>query len=163
MHPWTNNHFRALLSLYKHWLTHENSYSPELPANAILLVRNPQWMTYVDLELSNWGYEFRFTPSLIVLAAIFRELCVLEGGPEEYRRMYPSDNEGLELGTVGLRTIEEGVITEWHVILRLFTTIVGDLVREDESKGSEVERKPGLRWRWRGGWVWRRGWMGGLL
>ncbi len=55
-------------------------------------------MTYVDLELSNWGYEFRFTPSLIVLAAIFRELCVVDGGPEEYHRMYPSDDEGLELG-----------------------------------------------------------------
>jgi len=114
------------------------------------------------MELSNWGYELRLTPSLVVLAAVFKELCVLEGGSEDYLRLYPEER-GLDLGAVGSRTGGEGRITEWHVVLRLFTTIVGDLVREDEGKGAKVDRRPGLRWKWKGGWVWRRGWVGGLL
>jgi hypothetical protein len=67
------------------------------------------------------------------------------------------------LGAVGRRTANAGDITPWHIVLRLFTTIVGDLVREDEKRGRKVDRRRDLRWKWKGGWVWRRGWAGGLL
>jgi hypothetical protein len=156
-HPWTENHFVALLALYKHWQTHTSLYSPSHPQNAALLT--PPWRTLIDIEFSNWGYSVQLTPTLIVLAALFSQLLVLPDA-DAYEALY---GERLEMGDVARRTEDDGEITEWHVVLRLFCVSVGDVVRAEEREGRSVDRRPQLKWRYEGQWVWRRGWFGGLL
>jgi hypothetical protein len=156
-HPWSEDHFAALLSLYRHWQRHPMMYAPALPRNAALLT--DAWREFEDAEFANWGYELRLAPALLVVAALFQQLLVLEDA-DEYARLY---GEELRIGFVGERTVGGGAVREWHVALRLFTTIVGDVVRAEEAAGREIDRTPGLRWRFRGQWLWRRGWVGGLL
>jgi hypothetical protein len=157
VHPWSDNHFQTLLSLYKHWQTHANLYAPHLPENAALLT--PQWQRYIDVEFSNWGFDLLLTPSLIVLAALFGQLLQLADATE-YRALYGED---LEMGWLASRTLTDGAITEWHIVLRLFTVAVGDVVRTEEKDGKAVDRTPALKWRFRGQWLWKRGWYWGLL
>jgi hypothetical protein len=157
IHPWSDNHFQTLLSLYKHWQTHAHLYAPHLPENAALLT--PQWQRYIDVEFSNWGFDLLLTPSLIVLAALFGQLLQLADATE-YRALYGED---LEMGWLASRTLTDGAITEWHIVLRLFTVAVGDVVREEEKDGKPVDRTPALKWRFRGQWLWKRGWYWGLL
>jgi hypothetical protein len=156
-HPWAEDHFAALLSLYKHWQRHAGAYAPELPHNRALLT--PAWREYVDLEFANWGYELQLVRSLVVVAALFQQLLALDDAAD-YERLY---GERLRMGFVAGRTAADGPIGRWHVALRLFTTIVGDVVRAEEAQGREIDRTPDLRWRFRGQWLWRRGWYGGLL
>lgn len=111
------------------------------------------------MEFSNWGYSIQLTEELIVVAALFSKLLVLEDA-DEYRTRY---GEELEYGFVGQRTVHEGEITPWHVALRLFTVAVGDVVREEERKGTIIERKKELRWKKKCDWFWKRGWFGGLF
>jgi hypothetical protein len=47
--------------------------------------------------------------------------------------------------------------------LRLFTTIVGDVVRSEEEQGRLIDRTPDLKWRYKAQWFWRRGAYGGIL
>jgi hypothetical protein len=151
-HPWTENHFQALFALYKHWQTHVHMYSPAEAHNAVLLT--PKWQKYIDMEFSNWGYELQLSSSLIVLAALFAQLLVLEDDAE-YASMY---GEHLEFGFVASRTMDVGEIEPWHVALRLFAVAVGDVVRDQEAKGAVIDRRPALRWRFKGQWFWKRGW-----
>lgn len=156
-HPWSENHFRTLLAIYKHYQLHSEVYSPSRQANLDLI--GDEWLEYIDMEFSNWGYSIQLTEELIVVAALFSKLLVLEDA-DEYRTRY---GEELEYGFVGQRTVHEGEITPWHVALRLFTVAVGDVVREEERKGTIIERKKELRWKKKCDWFWKRGWFGGLF
>jgi hypothetical protein len=156
-HPWTDNHFQSLLALYKHWQTHTYMYSPMHAHNAALITVD--WCKYIDMEFCNWGYDMQLSESLVVLAAIFYQLLVLEDAAE-YKEMYGHD---MEMGFVAQRTVNAGPITEWHVALRLFTLAVGDVVRNEEKSGRGIDRSPALKWRFKGQWIWKRGWYWGLF
>ncbi|KAF2675050.1 hypothetical protein BT63DRAFT_420284 [Microthyrium microscopicum] len=156
-HPWTDDHFQALLSLYKHWLLHEDMYSPRHAINARLIT--PEWSKLINMSFSNWGYEMLVTEGLVVIAALFEQLLRLRD-QAEFEELYGAE---LRIGVVGARTVESGPISKWHIALRLFTVMVGDLIRADERKGVPIDRTPKLKWRYRDQWLWRRGWFSGLL
>jgi hypothetical protein len=132
-------------------------YSASLPQNRHLLTSS--WREYVDIEFANWGYDLKITESLILVVALFSQLLVLDDAAD-YERLY---GRLMQLGFVGKRTMGAGPITNWHIVLRLFTTIVGDVVRSEEDQGRTIDRTPDLKWRYKGQWLWRRGWYGGIL
>jgi hypothetical protein len=132
-------------------------YTPSLPQNRHLLTSS--WREYIDIEFANWGYDLKITESLVLVAALFSQLLVLDN-VGDYEKLYGQE---LELGFVGNRTVSAGPINNWHIVLRLFTTIVGDVVRSDEDQGRAIDRTPALKWRYKGQWLWRRGLYCGLI
>jgi hypothetical protein len=157
MHPWTNDHYTALRCLFLHWMGHVHHFDPALPHNAALLTA--EWKEYIGMQFANWGYDCQITESLVVLAAVFAQLLVLRD-EAQYEELY---GQKMVHGFASEQTKWWGAITEWNVVLRLFTVLVGHRVREDEAIGIPIDRTPALKWKFNGGWIWRRGWFAGLL
>lgn len=156
-HPWTDNHFQSLLSLFRHWQKHEHMYASSNPANAGILTA--RWTKYVDMEIVNWGYDLTLNGSLVMIAALFSRLLELEN-ESHYQQVY---GETMRKGVVADKTSKQGPINDWHIVLRLSTVILGDVIRKDEARGIVIDRTPALKWRFKGQLFWRRGWFAGIL
>jgi hypothetical protein len=122
-------------------------------------ILTPEWAQYVDMEFFNWGYDLKLNGSLVMIAALFSRLLQLEDDLQ-YQIRY---GEPMRMGVVANRTFDSGPITNWHIILRLCTVILGDVIRGEEARGVVIDRTPALKWRFKGQLLWRRGWFAGIL
>jgi hypothetical protein len=133
-------------------------FDPLLPHNAALLTY--QWTKYTDIEISNWGYDCQITESLIVLAAIIAQLLILND-TVEFEELY---QDKMVMGDAARSTMHRDGITDWDIILRLFTVLVGHRVRQDEARSIPIDRTNNLKWKFKGGLFWRKkGMLWGLL
>lgn len=152
--PWTRTHYRVLDSLYQHYKAHPSAFSPYHPSNKELLT--PKWRHFEGTEFTNHGLTVAITRPMLVLAATFAELLRLES-IGEFQRV-----EGVLIDDAGFQKFfavrDEGVtaIAEFSVVVRVFTMVAGEWVREEEGRGRVFE-KGNMLWRIKGEGEWDGG------
>jgi len=155
LEPWTRTHYRVLDALYQAYKSHPQAFSPYHPANKELLTLN--WRHFEDMEFQNLGYNVTITRPLLVLCALFAQLLRLNSAAE-FERV-----EGLLIDNPGwplwFAAKEKGTteMVDFTVIVRLFTIIVGEWMREDEAKGIKVPFSGNMMWKLNGEDEWNAG------
>ena len=153
--PWTRTHYHVLDALYQLYKSHPQAFSPYHPANKELLT--PNWRHFEDMGFQNLGYDVTITRPLLVLCALFAQLLRLDS-IADFERVEGSliDNPGWPLWFAAK---DKGVteMVEFTVVVRLFTIIVGEWMREDEAKGIKVPFSGNMMWRLSGEDEWDAG------
>jgi len=109
------------------------------------------------MGFQNLGYDVTITRPLLVLCALFAQLLRLDS-IADFERVEGSliDNPGWPLWFAAK---DKGVteMVEFTVVVRLFTIIVGEWMREDEAKGIKVPFSGNMMWRLSGEDEWDAG------
>ncbi|QDS68306.1 hypothetical protein FKW77_010671 [Venturia effusa] len=162
--PFTKTHYIVLEELWKRYKAAPELFLTSRPENAGLMTKSlNKWS---DATLSEWGYDCILKPSSLILVALYCRLLVLKDA-REFRNVEGRD---LEMGESGKLWIEqrerekaEGkskwrldqlIIGEAYVTVRLFSLMVCEIVREDEARGVEIDRELRFKWKAKG----ERGW-----
>lgn len=161
--PFTKTHYTVLEELWKRYKAAPELFLTSLPENAGLMTKSlNKWS---DARLSEWGYECTLKASSLILVALYCRLLVLKDA-QEFRSV---EGKELEMGEPGRLWIEqreqekaEGktkwkkqlIIGEAYVTVRLFSVMICENVREDESQGVKIDRELRFKWKASG----ERGW-----
>jgi len=115
----------------------------------------PELLKYIDIEFSNWGYSTVLPSSLLVLVSLYLRLLVLKDGAEfaaiEGKEIVMGDPGRAWNGPVP----SDVLISEWNVVVKLWSIVACEEVRRDERAGRTIDRRGSLRWRFRGEREWR--------
>jgi hypothetical protein len=150
--PWTRTHYRVMDQLYQLYKKQSNLFSTSHPDNTGLMT--PSLVPFIDIEIFNWGYRVRLNANLIILASLFMRLLVLHDIPE-YERI---KGEQIDVGECSTHASGEE-ITQWRVLVKLFSVEAGEMLRDDEERRKPIDRRPDMkRWRFKGEkeWIWRK-------
>ncbi|TLD26096.1 hypothetical protein E2P81_ATG07908 [Venturia nashicola] len=167
--PFTKTHYIVLEELWKRYKAVPDLFLTSRPENAGLMTKSlNKWS---EARLSEWGYECTLRPSCLILVALYCRLLVLRDA-QEFKNV---EGKELELGKPGTLWLEqrerekvsgkskwkmdELIIGEAYVTVRLFSVMVCEIVREDEAKGVEIDRELRFKWQAKG----ERGWNFSLL
>lgn len=162
--PFTKTHYIVLEKLWVRYKAAPALFLTSRPENAGLMTKSlNKWS---EARLSEWGYECTLRPSCLILVALYCRLLVLKDA-QEYKNV---EGKELELGEPGTLWIEqrerekaegkskwkmdELIIGEAFVTVRLFSIMVCEIVREDEAKGIGIDRELRFKWQAKG----ERGW-----
>lgn len=167
--PFTTTHYKVLGELWNRYKSAPELFLTSNPQNAGLMTKSLS--KFSEARMSEWGYEIILKPSSLILVALFMRLLVLK----DAREFEATEGRKLELGlpgelwmrerekekTDGKTTwkVDELVIGEAFVVMRLFAVMVCESVREDESRGEDIDRDLKFKWKAKG----ERGWNFSLL
>ncbi|KAE9968866.1 hypothetical protein BLS_005633 [Venturia inaequalis] len=167
--PFTKTHYIVLEELWKRYKAAPELFLTSRPQNAGLMTKSlNKWS---EARLSEWGYECTLKPSCLILVALYCRLLVLKDA-QEFKKVEGRDLELGESGTLWLEQrerekatgkskwkMDELIIGQAYVTVRLFSVMVCEIVREDESKGLGIDRELRFKWQAKG----ERGWNFSLL
>ncbi|KAF2648734.1 hypothetical protein K491DRAFT_698687 [Lophiostoma macrostomum CBS 122681] len=153
--PWTQTHYKTLDKLYQMHKKSPTLFAPSsssLPpgssnSNNALLTHflESTAQPFVGANYHAWGYQAKMTDSLVVLAAVFAQLCTLKDGAEYEKLAGKSIVLGdCNPGVAGTR------IEGKEVVKRLATVMMGEALRKDEKIGARIPRDTGLWVTWPG-------------
>lgn len=145
--PWTKTHYKTLDRLYQDLKRFPDSFDPSLRENATLLNAKAQGANigkYYGVKISNWGYDHTMTSPDLVVCGVFCQLLALESA-EAYESL---TGARIEQGSASMEGKQGEAITEWTVVKKYFSIVVGEQVRRDERRGVRIDRSKKFEVQW---------------